>query len=387
MCSNKLAVVTMLAFQDELEKSSGILDRAGSFMASRGAGLGAGMGLGAGVGGLGGLAIGGANAYEQAREQGAGVGEALHSSVGGAVGGAFKGVKAGIIAGGAAGALSGRHGADLAARLSEGHGYASSLARTGQRQVHAVTGWTPKAGLESIRGGAWGARQRLKAAENWNPNALKDQSLIFDMIDKVRGKAPARVGDQGRISKALGLASPAEKAVLETSRAKDHVKAVEEAVKHDMTNVPGVLKSLYGKDRGAALKAGLNAGWAGESIGNRLLNVGVPAGMLAASAMSKNDPEHKGERTGADVAREVGNFVAPMTVMPMAGGAVLGKGLSAVGGLIGKGVDKLRGRKQSFGMPDAAGAPGTESGGSPGIPIEKNYSNSALGRPPEGMLS
>lgn len=110
----KLDEQAIEAFQDELQKIAAGLAPAAT--------LGV---LGAGLGGFSG--------YSRARQEG--------KSVGGALGAAGKGA----LTGGALGALGG-------AGLSKvAPGVAGAIGRFGQRQVHGVTGWSPKGGLAEMR--------------------------------------------------------------------------------------------------------------------------------------------------------------------------------------------------------------------------------------------
>jgi hypothetical protein len=379
----------LLALQDELEKGAAIpgMQAARNLLSRQGSAIGAGAGLGAAVGGLGGLGVGGVRGYREAREQGASRGQAALMGLGRGAMGVGRGATVGALAGAGAGALSGQRGVELARELSGKEGLHASLARSGQRQLHSLTGWTPEAGLESVRGGAWGAKQRAaKALQKWeSASGATGKDLASG---KVRGltKAPTPGAAEGVAHdvldpKALKARSAARK---EYELALQHQGAVEKSVEHGMTNLPGMYQALKGPNRMEALKAGVGAGWHGDTAAMKALNVGLPLGMVGLAAAT-SPKEERGQAVGREAGMAAAGMLSPFTVMPFVGGQVLARGAQAAGKTVGKGIDKLRNRHA--GLPSVAQVPGTEGGdgGNPPFPIERNYSNSALGRPPEGM--
>lgn len=379
----------LLALQDELEKDAAIpgVQAARALLARQGSAIGAGAGLGAAVGGLGGLGIGGVRGYREAREQGMSRGQAALMGLGRGAQSAGKGIAVGTLAGAGAGALSGQRGVELAQELSGKEGIRGSLARSGQRQLHSLTGWTPEGGLESIRGGAWGAKQRAsKALARWEAaSGATGRDLASG---EVRGlaRAPTPGAAEGVAHDVLDPKAMKARAAArkEYERALQHQGAVEKSVEHGMTSLPGMYSALKGPNRWEAIKAGIGAGWHGDTAGMKALNVAMPLG-AAGLGVAMSPKEERGQSIGREVGMSAAGLLAPVTVMPFAGGQLLTQGMRAVGSGIGKGIDKLRNRHA--GLPSVAQVPGTEGGdgGNPPFPVERNYSNSALGRPPEGM--
>lgn len=146
----------MLAFRDELQKTSAI--------ASKLLGAGGGAGVGALLGAAGGGLVGAVRGAHQAGDAGE---SRLSGGLAGALGGASAGAGLGALGGAATGALR----SDAIQKLTRTEGMAGSAARFGERQVHALTGVVPKGGIEAIRGGAYDARQALKGANS--PQARK----------------------------------------------------------------------------------------------------------------------------------------------------------------------------------------------------------------------
>lgn len=289
----------LLAFQREIKTAA---PNWHSILGSAGA-LG---GTGAALGGAGGALIGGYRAHRQAKEQGAdGMGagvSALSGALGGASRGAMLGAGAGVLAGAGAGALK----SNVAQKLVDGnYGIASSGARFGQRQLHALTGWTPKAGLESIRAGTYEARERL-------------------------GNAVSNMGTGQEVERA-------EKALAAADKAKEM----------GLTNVPGYVKSL--RDNGVmnTLRADVKNQWDGVGTGTKALMIGAPALGLAGAAMTPESVEAegmgKGERIGRSIGQTAGGVLG--SPMPILGQQVVGGVLSGAGGMLGRGVDRLRGVK------------------------------------------
>ena len=136
-------------------------------------GLG-GVGAGAGVGALAGAGIGTAMGYRQARQEGAGRGQALAQGLSRAGRGAVRGA---LVGGAGLGALqAGGVAPGLAGSLTRAPSLVGSAARMGQRQVHGLTGWTPKGfgsaeGLRQIGGGSATAEKALEKA--WSSDSTK----------------------------------------------------------------------------------------------------------------------------------------------------------------------------------------------------------------------
>ena len=75
--------------------------------------------------------------------------------------------------------------------------------------------------------------------------------------------------------------------------------------------------------------------------------LGMPAVSIARAAAGKEPEsgEGKGETLGKNVGMALGGVAG--SAMPVVGSAVVGETLSRAGGLMGRGVDRLRGRNTS----------------------------------------
>ncbi len=259
-------------------------------------GGGAGLGLGA----LAGAGINAYRGYRDARAQGADLPGALvaggmRAPMGALVGG---GIGAGLGAG--AGALS----PGLGARLAHMPGIGAPV-RLAQRQVHGFTEWEPHGGIESIGGGAFDAHARVRSA----------------------GKA--------------------------VEEARHHAHHAQEAQDAGMTSIPGYLKALR-KDWKGTLGKGFKEQWSQGGVGHKALTVGLPAIEAGQAALSEEDPNGpgKGERIGRGLASGAGGLVTGS--LPFTGQMAVGAGLGLAGSMIGRGIDKLRGRSTTVHAPPIA---------------------------------
>lgn len=389
----------MVSFQQELQKEAVVrplleaLRKAAPWRA-----VGAGAGSGAGIGAMGGAglgtAVGGVRGYQEAREQGAGRGIAALSGVGGAVGGGIKGALLGAGAGAGAGALAGKLRPEMVTRLAretaEKGGPIGASSRFGQRQLHQLTGWQPKEvlgpkgkyipGIEQLRGGAYAARSRVEAAEK----ALKDSA---------RGKVPLTYLEKVK-SKLTGM-NPEEVGKMtskrvsgEAARARKALPHAEKAQEMGLTNFPGYLKGVAGGkaiykgrpvSRADAAKAGLAEQWHGGGPVMKSMMVGFPAAAVGGAALTPGGgAEEYGQALGT-----VGYTMAPFTL----GGSVLaGEGLSKGLGAVGRGIDRLRGKKKKKPPPfREAPKPPAEDASDSGmtVPSERHGSPTMMGETPE----
>lgn len=294
----------MVGFYAELEKQA-FSPAVGRTLGGIGSGLGAGAVIGAGAGGL----VGGVKSYRRARQEGASVGSAASSGLGGALSGATGGAAKGALIGaaglGTAAALG--KAPAMAGKLTQMNGPLGAGARFGQRQVHAVSGWTPEGGIRSIRGGAYSAAERLgKAQKATGPEAAKELAAA---------------------TKSHGAAEKAEQMGL--------------------TSLPGYAKALVNKDTGGLVnnvgkvfRAGAAEQWHAGGAVNKAMMVGVPAAALAGELGQKDVKGGPGklERAG----RHLGELGMMMGPIPLAGQMVAGAALSGAGGRIGRALDKTR---------------------------------------------
>jgi hypothetical protein len=315
------------AFGGELEKLADMQMRLGN--------IGALGGAGAVVGAAGGAVAGGVGRYRKARREGGGIGGSLAAGVGGAASGAGKGALLGAGAGALAGAAAPKA---LYGQMAEMKGALGAASRFGQRQVHAATGWLPTAGdpksIEKIRGGAYSARQTLEKA----------------IAEK---RAPEAV-----------------------SRARGGLDAAEKAQQMGLTSVPGYAKSLRAKPL-ETVRAGMAEQWRSGGVGMKALTVGLPAVGAVSALRSAESPTGagKGERVGRELAATAGGLLtAPLPFVP---GQVVSSALGSAGGFIGRGVDRLRGRKPA-GVVQHAVPPENVAGQH--VPTERVTSPAATGQ-------
>jgi len=340
----------------------GAISAAGQYLSRSAGNIGAGMGVGAAGGGVIGAAQGGMRGYKEEREQG---GSGTIGALTGALGGGARGAAVGTAVGGLAGLASGGRGSELVGKAMQGRWNPIGAAgRAGQRQLHSVTGLVP--------GGAKrGTEEYVKALTDIN------------------------VGGLG--SHARDIAK-AEAQVLQAQAARAESKAAFEraarAAQSGQTSVAGLAQNIGEKGvlRGGKelVQHGVAGQWRNSGLLGKATMVGMPLGGAALAALQPDDPDNpdapkKGERIGESVGSGLAGALTPM--IGSTGGSVVSRTGSAVGGTIGKGIDKLVGavRRPS---PNALGGGAATPGASPGLdspPVERVYSNAALGKPPEGL--
>lgn len=289
-------------------------------------GAGALGGLGLAGGALLGGAHKGVKAYREARDQGQSVGGAALSGLGGAAQGAQKGALIGGAAGLGLGAAAGHLRPELMGKartaLSEMKGPVGGASRFGQRQVHALTGWKPgesNSSIRSIGAGTHDAGQRAQKAEG----ALRSAVM--------GGKGGPEV-------------SKSWKGLQHASKAYDAADAAEQ---HGLTSLPGYAKSV--KERGLLPTAatGFKEQWHSMSPAWKAMMIGAP---LAETATALTHHEHEGQPgRGEVIGRGLANAAvgATMGSIPMATSSLLlAPAASRAAGLVGRGVDKLRGKSR-----------------------------------------
>lgn len=308
----RLSLPLMLGFYDELEKTSALNPLVGS---------------GALMGTLGGAATGYLG-YSKAKAEGASTGEALgragKAGLMGAAGGAALG--AGV------GALKPTWGKEM-----------SNFA---QRQVHGLTGWTPKEGLHSIDHGAGPAIKRRGEAHVAHLLNPEDPKLLAEFQNATKARDAAQKAEQ------MGI-----------------------------TSLPGLVKSVKNHGVIPTLKAGAEEQLHGTSTMNKALMLGLPA-VGVAQALHSSDSDDptmgKGERVGHTIGNVVGSLAGGP--LPLVGGALVGEATGRAGKLIGRGIDRLRGVKPGQPMSGAASTDLTNGQGTVGHEIEMSprYSGTAM---------
>lgn len=352
----------MRAFFEQLTKESALGDAAKTVWAGlrrnpvlhgAQAGMGSGLGMGLGVGAAAGGALGGVKSYRRAREEGQGVASSIGSSLGGVARGAMRGGATGALVGGGAGALAGAAAPKEIAKatrdLAKKDTRLAGLSRFGQRQVHSVTGWKPgitNRSVEEIGAGAHNARKALVAAK--------------------AGKDPAAIAEA---TKNLGLA--------------------EKTQNLGMTSLPGLAKRVHQDGLIPTVGTGMKEQWqSGGTLGKALM-VGFPAMGVANALKGQGEPGHgQAETIGRLAGGTVGMMAAPLS---LTGSMLLGTGLERVGGSIGKGVDRLRGRRlarsaTAQGTPMYTPPVATEPGGTGQAAVEHVYGTGYSGMGHAGGL-
>jgi hypothetical protein len=337
--------------------------------------IGAGMGVGAAGGGLIGAAHGAVRGYKGDPEQEGSGG--LIGGLTGALSGGSKGALIGGAAGGLAGLASGGRGSETVAQLTSGKYNPLGLAaRSGQRQLHSVTGLVPN-------GAARGTKEYVQALHGLNVGGLKDKSNAY-----FSALAPKQTL-AGRI-----LGRPAPQANFEAAqKAHDAFRGAVNSVQSGQTSLAGLAQNYAQKGFREGSKDVLQA--AGSGIKNRGLLGGAAlvAGTalpIAASAMQQQDPEDpnqpsKGQRIGGIAGQGLASVLTPM-IGSTAGGAI-GAGGRVVGSTIGEGINKVVGALRPptrSGLGLGAVTPGAQPDLS-APPVQREYTNAALGKPPEGL--
>jgi hypothetical protein len=310
---------------------------------------GAGAFGGAGAGALGGAVLGAGEgairSYSEAKDQGHGFLDSLSAGSIGSIRGALHRGGEGALLGAAAGGVGSALSKGLPATLAKLPGLGAG-ARFGERQFHGLTGWTPEAGIRSIRGGAYGAQKTLEDAAS--------------SLRAARESGGSIAGAQKSVDQAL-------KGFEASSRAEGM----------GLTSLPGYAKSLI-KDPKGTLAAGFGEQWHGQSTGGKAMTVGL-TGLGVANEVRNRDKseEGAGQATGKALGGALPWMMGPL---PTAAGLALTPAMALAGGMAGKGVDLLR--RRLVGSPPAPGPSDADSASSP---TERVYSDRAMGMP-EGSV-
>lgn len=339
------------SFRDELRKEAGLSDLVAA-AAPRLKNVGSLGGVGAAVGAVGGAGLGALKSYRDARGEGASVGQAAAGGLSGAFSGAGRGALAGGLAGAAGGALlKGDY-----SGLGQRGGLVGAGARFGQRQLHSLTGMLTPAELEGVRGGAYqarraagGARDALVAARGVGGKALADATAHHGAALKRLAVTEAATGVRGS-----GM---------------------------DLTSIPGYLRSVKDHNVGKVLSTGVKEQLTGAGLVGGGLLVGLPALSAGQALAGKKEFDEsgrgRGERVGEELGRTVGGIAGG--VMPLAGQAVVGGALGGVGKLVGRGVDRMRGKRPAPGMTPSTLEPAEGQH----TPSERVTSPAAAGQQPD----
>jgi len=321
------------AFQAELKKFSFAL-KAPANLSSMLGGAGALGGVGALGGGILGAGVGSVKNYRAAKHEGATSREAVMSGLGGALGGAQRGALTGGVLGAATGAglghLSPEKAEHLRESLTKGPMGVGAFARSGQRQVHGVTGWAPKGGVREIGLGAVTREPQVAAAKA----ALEE----------------AKAGRGGRsLTDRVMRRTSVEGATKRLGGAQKGLEAATTAEKMGLTSIPGYVKSLASRDPdrgvGKTLAAAAKSEWHGGDPVSRAMMIGLPAaGAIGALRGPEEDPNHPGQGKAQRVAGQLVMGATGALLSPMAIGtqSLVGGGLHRAGDAAGREVDRLR---------------------------------------------
>ena len=245
-----------------------------------------------------------------------------------------------------------------------------ALSRFGQRQVHGLTGWTPKGfmnpeGIRGMRAGAFDAAERMSAAErSVAPGVGKYRP---GLVDRVLRRNPEEV--QKRVARA---------GHEEMVGARKAYQSAQKAEDMGLTSLPGYARALANHPVDA-LRSGFAEQWHGMGPGGKALVVGLP-GMGVASELSKpGEPDGPGrfERAGT----RLGELAYAMGPLPLSGQLALGAGAGSLAKRMGKLFDRKKPVVGSLPAP-----PSLEPAGGEVAPAEQLISDRALGLGNGGFL-
>jgi hypothetical protein len=336
-----LNTAMVLAFEDELEKQAinlaglgQMARKAGGYLARQGTTAGAGAALGA-VGGAGlGAGIGGVRGYREAKRQGATTGQALMHGAGKGLKGGLIGGAAGGALGGAAGLVGGGRAREMAGKLRAREGMLGGIARTGEREMHGLTGALPHTAEGALAGkltpyGALATDSKVEALRSMNLGAAPAMKRVEEAKKALTGSWKDMGPKKG------------EKLQKELTSARAHRAASQQMEELGATNLPGYLKSLATRPLDT-LSAGAREQWHGAGTGamghvSRGLTWGLPAAGAVGALRGPKDVE--GEGRGARVGRAIGGAAYGVAGMPMLGISALTSLGTKAGGFLGRGVD------------------------------------------------
>lgn len=283
-------------------------------------------------------------------------GAVAHPNVMGVVGAGLRGVR------GAARAAGG-------GIASGGRSVGQTLSNFGKRQLHSVTGWTPKAGVESI--GMMGSKatgEALQAAQAAAPTRGATTG-VRGLLGKVM---------HGRQAGTHGLAKKTQERAVQRAQKLHEATQASESM-GGLSSLPSWAGAMI-KDPKAALKAGLGREWHSGTLGKAMVAFpAVAAGHQLLKPTQEGGPG-KLERAG----KSLGEAAWAMG-MPIAGATLAAKGIAGAAGGAGRVLGRLKGpRKPELGRYPAP--PSIDAGGNT-QPVERHMSPAAAGLPPEDVIS
>ena len=212
----------------------------------------------------------------------------------------------------------------------------SAIARFGQRQLHGATGLVPGGALRLLPGG------------NVNSEYMASMKGM-----RMGGK---KVSPEEEMAAAQGL-----------------------------TNLPGLAKRVLQKGGlGDVYRAGFKPLITKPGVSGKMM-AALPVIGAATEAAQPGEVEGKtyGQRIGGAAGMGLGYAAVPF--MPLVGAEAVSRGLSAAGGTVGKGIDKLMGvaqKRKENPLGQTPGAPSVEDGARQSH-VEREYTDRAMGKSPD----
>lgn len=241
----------------------------------------------------------------------------------------------------------------------------ASVGRSGQRQLHALTGWTPKGflnpeGARGMRAGAYDAVERLdKAKAAVKPGA---EAAKPGRIDKLLRRSPEEVQTRSRIAKDKELVSAGQ-----------HHDLAVKAEKMGLTSLPGYAKSLKEHGVGETVGTGLKEQWHSFGPAGKAFMVGMPAVGVGGELARKSEPGEPGRLARAG--QRVGDLAYTMAPLPFAGQIAAGMGIGEATGAAGGLLDRFGKKNPTKHVP---APPTLEPAGGEAVPGERVITDRAL---------
>jgi len=193
-------------------------------------------------------------------------------------------------------------------------------------------------------------------------------------------------------AKAARAASNTPKTQAALERATSYLGTAAQAEAKGLTSVPGFARHALNKGGlKDVYKLGLKPQWTQQGLMGKSM-IALPAGFAGYEAITPSEKggQGKGERVGRALGTGLGYATTPF--IPFLGSEAIGSGIGAVTGRLGKGIDEMMGggqKQQQQQYPNIGYNPASpqveQSYSDPGV--ERHYTERALGRPPEDMMT
>lgn len=229
--------------------------------------------------------------------------------------------------------------------------------RFGKRQVHGLTGWTPKGGVQSIRGGAYEAGQRLRSAE---------QAVNAPIKQRFLDKAMLHTPEQAHVKQVKARSK-------ELKDARKAHGAAQKAEDMGLTSLPGYAKSMVTNGVGKTVGTGVKEQWHSMGPAGKSMMVGLPALSVGSELAREGGPGEAGRLARAG--ERLGDVAYMMGPVPIMGQTAAQLALSGVG----KRVGKVLGGKKPQQAKSTPAPPSLEPAGGEAAPAEHIVSDRAMG--------